>query len=134
LPKKALDLRGGFLNGILLRDIMFTPDKISDQTLEQLIANDEEGIKDFDTIKALVSASLFSVFAERRRYALGILKQNWVGFDIDIKTTEEKGIISSYLSFNGEDGTYFLVGSYDSDRPTVEKPPTASEMEDWNNY
>lgn len=113
---------------------MVTPDNMSGETLEQLIATDEDGIREFEKTAHLVRAILFSVISDRRRYALKVLKENWGAHQVDVASKEEDGIINSYISFTGKDGPYIYVGSYNADVPVGEQPPSAEEMKDWDNF
>lgn len=112
---------------------MITQDNIISKTLSELIATNEAGTRDFDETEGLVQAALFSVFSERRRYALSVLKEIWGEPRIDVMSTEERGITNAYISFVGKDGPYIFIERYDLNIPIKEEVPSAEEMKNWEN-
>ena len=111
---------------------MVTPDNILSETLEQFLSGDEEAIQSFEGTANLVRAILFSVFPDRQRYALRVLREEW-GPNIEVAKTEGGGIIKSYISLIGKDGPYIYVEDYNSDHPLEEEAPSSEEMRNWEN-
>ncbi len=108
---------------------MITAEKVSDQTLEQILSETKEDREAYKLTKDLVTAHLFSRYPEKRAYALKRLNEFWTT-QINVVKIEDSGIIYAYLEFKNTDA-YFLVSKYLSKGPVLEEVPTPEKMSSW---
>lgn len=108
---------------------MISPENIYNEAFAEMMAENEEGARDFEYVHALVRASLFSRFFERREYAKRKLEEYW-GTRIETDTLEDENFTYSLIRFNMID-PYIKVGKYRKDTPTFEDMPTEEDKKEW---
>jgi len=70
---------------------MVTPDNIMGKSLEQVLGSSENAIDSFNKTADLVRAVLFSVFSEKRSYALKVLRVDWGYPNLEVGMIEADG-------------------------------------------
>ena len=84
-------------------------DKVTPQTLREMLEDDEETLEDFEIIDACVQLILFSKYSNRRECAMKTL-DNYLP-RAQVRSTKDFGLINAYLYLETVD-SYIKVGSY----------------------